>query len=126
MSQAHLAMLILEQVTESTMQDARRTTGKTGSVVAESETASTGFGTDHLHVRLFEEGIEETDSVAASADTSNEGIGKTANLIERLDAHLVTDNAVKIAHHHGVGMRAEGGAEQVVRGFDIGNPIAHR
>jgi hypothetical protein len=108
------------------MQDAGRTTGKTSSVLAKSEAAATGFGADHLHLGVFEERIEETDRIAASAHTRNESIGKTANLIERLDAHLVTDDPVKITNHHRVRMRAEGGPEQVMRGFNVGDPIAHR
>ena len=40
-------------------------------------------------------------------------------------AALAADDAVEVAHHGGVGMRAEDAAEEVVGGADVGDPVAH-
>ena len=41
-------------------------------------------------------------------------------------ARLVADDAVKIPHHHRIRMRAVGRAQNIMRGADIGHPVAHR
>ncbi len=51
--------------------------------------------------------------------------GQAPLALQNLAASLVADDAVKIPHHHGVGMRAQCRAEQVMRGMNVGHPIAH-
>ena len=41
-----------------------------------------------------------------------------------LRARLVADHALKIAHHHRIGMRTGHGADAVERVGDIGDPVA--
>ncbi len=40
-------------------------------------------------------------------------------------ARFVADDALEIAHHHRIRMRAVGGAENVMRGADVRDPVAH-
>ena len=40
-------------------------------------------------------------------------------------ARFVSDHAMEVAHHGRIGMRAERRAQQIVRGRDVGDPIAH-
>ena len=70
---------------------------------------------DHPHVLVLEERMEQPDGVAAAADARDEQIRQTAFAFEHLAAGLVADDAVKIAHHHRVRMRAERAAENVKR-----------
>src|SRR5258708_18007335 len=44
---------------------------------------------------------------------------------ENLLASFAADDGLKIADHCGVRMRAEDGAEKIVRGADVGDPVAH-
>ena len=44
---------------------------------------------------------------------------------QNLLARLFADDAVEVAHHRGIRMRAEDAAEQVMRGADVGDPVAH-
>ena len=44
---------------------------------------------------------------------------------ENLLAGFAADDGLKIADHRRIRMRAENGAEKIVRGADVGDPIAH-
>ncbi len=44
---------------------------------------------------------------------------------ENLLARFAANDHLKITHHRGVRMRAENGAEKIVRGSNVGDPIAH-
>ena len=46
--------------------------------------------------------------------------------LPHLRPRLVADDAVEIADHHGIGMRTEGGAQEIVRGPHVGDPVAQR
>lgn len=85
-----------------------------------------GFDADESHTFIFDEGIEHTGSVAATADAGDNGIGKFAERFEALLASFTTDDRLKIANHHGEGMRSDDGADDVVRVFNAAHPIAHR
>ena len=51
--------------------------------------------------------------------------GSRAFLLQDLATNLFAGDAVKIAHHGGIGMRAEHAAQQVVRGAHVRDPVAH-
>ena len=70
--------------------------------------------------------MEQTDGVAAAADTGDEQIGQPFLALQNLAARFDADDAVKIAHHHRVGMRAERGAQYIMSGAHVRDPIAHR
>ena len=69
--------------------------------------------------------VEDADGVAAAADAGDDGVGQAAFGFEDLVAGFEADDAVEVADHGGIGMRAEGGAEQVVGVGDVGDPVAH-
>ena len=52
--------------------------------------------------------------------------GRRSFAFENLPARFHADDALKIAHHHRVGMRAERGAQYIMSGAHVRDPIAHR
>ena len=52
--------------------------------------------------------------------------GRRPSSLEHLRAGLVADDALEVAHHGGVGMRAGGGADAIEGVGDIGHPVAQR
>ena len=52
-------------------------------------------------------------------------IRQPAFALENFRAGFFADDALEIANHHRVGMRAQDGAEQVMRDSNVGDPIAH-
>ena len=79
-----------------------------------------------MHRFIFEERIKKADGVRAAADAGDQQIGQALFLLQNLPARFVADDALEIAHHHRIRMRAVSGAENVMRGADVGDPIAHR
>ena len=52
--------------------------------------------------------------------------GRRPSSFLHLRAHLVADDALEVAHHRRIGMRAGGRADAVERVVDIGDPVAQR
>jgi hypothetical protein len=94
-------------------------------VALRNDAVAAGFDAGHAHAFVIEEGMEEADRVAAAADAGDEQIGQALLALQDLAAGLDADHAVEIAHHHREGMRAERGAEDVVRGAHVRDPVAH-
>src|SRR5215813_1363541 len=100
MRQGDLAVLILQDVAVSTLQHTGRATAISRRMFAELFAATTGLYTHKLHAHVIEEGVEQSDRVAASADTRNRGVRQPAFRFQNLPPRLVADHAMKIAHHH--------------------------
>src|SRR5712692_1793606 len=69
--------------------------------------------------------MEQADRVRPAAHAGEKEVRQAAFGFEDLGASLAPDDGLKIAHHLRIGMRAEHRAEQVVRGADVGDPVAH-
>ena len=52
-------------------------------------------------------------------------VGKLAFGFPNLRPRLPSDDAMKIAHHGRIRMRSQHAAQQIMRGADIGDPVAH-
>src|SRR5271166_1160612 len=87
--------------------------------------AASGFDADELDAGVVEEGVEDADGVGASADAGDDGGGKLGFGFQNLLTRLFADDAVEVAHHRRIRMRAENAAEQVVGGANVGDPVAH-
>ena len=70
------------------------------------------------------EGVERPDRVRAAADAGDDGVGQPARLRLHLGARLAADHRLQLAHERGVGVRAGGRADQVVRRLDVRDPVA--
>ena len=82
------------------------------------------FNAEDLHAGVVEEGMEQADGVRAPADGRDQRIRQAPFGGHHLLAHLVADDALKIADHHGIGVRTSGGADAVEGGVHIGDPVA--
>ena len=85
-----------------------------------------GLDADHSYLSIFEKGMKQTDGVAPATDAGDKQIGETFLALENLPACFDTDDALKIADHHRVGMRAERRAQYIMSGAHVCDPIAHR
>ena len=52
-------------------------------------------------------------------------LGKLAFRLQNLRPGFASDHFVEVAHHRRIGMRAQHAAQQIMRGADIGDPVAH-
>ena len=87
--------------------------------------AAAGFNADHFYGRIAQKLVEEADGVRTAADAGEKMRRQTFFSGEDLIAGFAADHGLKIADHRGIRMRAENGAEQIVRVADVGDPVAH-
>src|ERR1700733_10081266 len=97
------------------VQHAGRATRESRRMCSQFRAGATGLHSDQSDALIAEECVKNTDRVAAAADTRKDRIGQASLALENLAARLFADDAVKIADHHGVGMRSQRGPEQVMR-----------
>ncbi len=70
--------------------------------------------------------MEDADGVGTATDAGGDRIGQPTGERLHLGASLQTDDALQIAHHHRERMRTRRGAEAIVGGVSIGDPVAQR
>ena len=121
----NLAILVLQEERASALQYAEFAALESSGVFAVYDTLATRLDTAHRHRLVVEKRVKQADRVRAAADAGDEVIRQSFFLLENLTACLVADHALEVAHHHGVRVRAVGGAENVVRAPDVRHPVAH-
>src|SRR6516165_1240944 len=107
----NLAVLILQDIGERSLESSGDSATKARSMLAELGSAAPGFNADQAHVAILDELVECADRVRSAADTGNDSGGQAAFFLEDLLLHLATDAAMKIANHCRVGMCSERAAQ---------------
>mmetsp|Transcript_59253 Transcript_59253/g.139760 ORF Transcript_59253/g.139760 Transcript_59253/m.139760 type:complete len:374 (+) Transcript_59253:221-1342(+) len=121
-----LAVGVLQQIGAVAMQHARRAGTQRGGVLAARDALPRGFDADQAHLIMGDVRVEDADGVAAAAHAGEHGVGLAARHLGHLHQALVADDALEVAHHHRVGVRAGHGADDVEGVLDVGDPVAHR
>ena len=67
---------------------------------------ATGFNARHFHAFVTEEWIEEPDGIASAADARDEKIREPLVALQHLASSFIANDAMEIAHHHGIWMRS--------------------
>ena len=75
---------------------------------------------------VVKERMEQAHGVRAAADAGDQRIRQPAFGLLHLHAGLVADDALEVAHHHRIGMRAGDRADAVERVRHVGHPVAQR
>ncbi len=114
MGLANLSHFVLQQIGAIPVQDADRPCRDRRRVHRTVETQARRLDSDHAHVGILDEGIEEPDRVGAAVDAGDHDIGQapSCSSIWRRASLPITD--LKIAHDHRIRMRPGGGADQIV------------
>src|SRR5215469_3552462 len=107
MGQFDLAFFVREQKRFCALENSEPSGLKTRRMFATANSSSAGFDPDHSHVSILQKRMKQTDSITAASHAGDEQIWKAFFALENLAARLNADDALKIAHHHGIGMRAE-------------------
>ena len=116
---------ILQHVGIGSLQHARRAAAKTRRMFAQLVAAPSGFDADELHFFVLDEVIENADGIRSAADAGDDGSGQFAFGFENLRAGFASDDFVEVAHHGRIRMRAQHAAQQIMRGANVGDPVAH-
>ncbi len=100
--------------------------GHARGVFAQRRAAASGFHAQHFHVRVIQKRVKQSNRIRAAADAGHQQIRQTLFRFQNLRARFVADHAMKIAHHHRIGMRSQHRAQQIMRRADVRDPVAHR
>src|SRR6056297_1592074 len=86
-------------------------------------TFSPAFGSINAYPGIIQESLEESDRIGSASYAGINAIGKFSFLLQDLFAGFPAYDALKIAHHVGIGMRSYLGA-QAVEGFGMFYEVA--
>src|SRR3954452_17343024 len=114
MSQFDLAVGIREDKRLRALKNTESSALETGGMFAGPDAFAARFYPDHSDGFVVQKRIEHSNRVAAAADTSDQDVGQASFALHDLAARFNADNALKIADHHWIGMRAKGGTEDVM------------
>ena len=95
-----------------------------GGVPTGLDPVAAGLEADQAHVGVVEERVEDADRVRAAADARRDDVGQATDQVEHLLARLHADDALQVPDHPGERVRPGDGAEHVVGGLDVGDPVA--
>ena len=84
------------------------------------------FYADQPYALVFDEIAEEADGVGAAANTGDNGIGQTPELLEDLGARLAPDHPLELADHQWEGVGTCSRAQEIMRVFEARRPVAQR
>src|SRR5437588_490217 len=109
MGQLDLAVFVREQKCFRALENTEPAALETRGVFPGADAFAACFDADHPNGGVVQERMEKSDGIAAAADTCDKQIRQPLFALEDLAARFDSDDAMKIAHHHRVGMRAERG-----------------
>jgi hypothetical protein len=121
----HLAVGVLEQIAEAAVKHAGRTGAQGRAVVAGLDPPARRLDPDQLDV-VVQEGGEDPDRVGSAAHTGDHGPRQPSDPLQELLPRLAADHRLEVAHHAGIGIGTDHGADDVVRGGHVGDPVAQR
>src|SRR5580692_1965434 len=111
MRQRYLTVRVLQKIAVGAVQDAGRSAGESCGMRAKLSAAAAGFYSDQTNARVAKKRMEDSDGVTAAADAGENRIRQPVLALQNLAAGFISDDAVKIADHHRIGMRAQSGTE---------------
>ena len=126
MGEFDLAVRVGEQPGLRPLQDAEFSALESRRVALGDDPVAACFNADHADIFIAEERVEQPDRIRSATDAGNEHVWQAPFTLENLLSGFHTDHAVEIADDHRKRMRAERGADDVMRVLHTGDPIAHR
>ena len=121
-----LAIFVLQHISTVAVQNARNTALQRGRVLTTVHAFTSGFHADQTCLLKTDVWVKNTHGVAATAHTSNHGVGLFATGHEgHLFDAFVANDTLKVTHHHRVRVRAGHSANDVEGIVNIRNPVAH-
>src|ERR1700691_1202345 len=104
MRQGHWAVRILQKIAVRAVQNTGRTTGEARGMRTKFRAAPARLYSNQSHAGIAKKSVEDSDAVAAATDAGEYRIRQPLFAFENLAARLFSGHAVKIAHHHRIGM----------------------
>ena len=108
------------------MQDPGGPAGQRRRVLGGVHPFPSGLDADQADVLVVDKLVEESHGVGAAADARQQHVWELPlpPLRGALRPRLLADHALEVPDHHRVRVRARRGPQNVVRGLDVGDPVA--
>ncbi|RUS24169.1 hypothetical protein BC938DRAFT_474008 [Jimgerdemannia flammicorona] len=85
----------------------------------------TSLHTHDANGLVLDERVEHADRVTTTADASHNHVRQLARLLQQLLLALFANHALEIAHNKRERVRSDRGADEVVCGRDVRDPVTH-
>ena len=121
-----LAVAVLEHHRSGAVEDPRSSSSEGGRVAARRDAVARRLSHRKPHRRLTDEPAQEPDCVRAATHAREGEVRQPPLHRSELDGRFIADPPLEIADDRGIRVRAHRGAEHVVRGLHVGDPVAHR
>src|SRR5664279_243013 len=109
-----LSRYVLQNKGVSSLQHSRMSPVESRRVLAQRVAAASSFYADQFDFAVLDELVESADGVGTPANTGDYRGRKLPFCLQDLSARLCADDPVEVAHHGGIGMRAQHAAQQVM------------
>lgn len=106
------------------MQNPGTAAGQAGRMFAGGNAQTAGLDSEQAYRRIGNKRMEEADCIRAATNAGHHGIRQASGFSQNLLPGFLADNPLKIPYQFRVGVRAGGGAQQVVSAVDMGDPVA--
>src|SRR6202035_3964984 len=93
-----LAVFVLQQVRERSLECSGRAAGECRCMPAGLDAVARRLVTDQPHAWGVDERVEDPDGIGSSADAGSDRVGQPARLSLDLDARLQPDDSLKITN----------------------------
>eukprot|EP00123_Amoebidium_parasiticum_P018300 comp24164_c0_seq1/m.44071 comp24164_c0_seq1/g.44071 ORF comp24164_c0_seq1/g.44071 comp24164_c0_seq1/m.44071 type:complete len:327 (+) comp24164_c0_seq1:222-1202(+) len=120
-----LALVVLQQVCAGAVQHPRLARTQSGRMPPRLHPVTTSLHAHQLHLLVVDERVEDAHGIAATAHTGNHIVRQFPGRLEHLLTGLLADDRLKVAHNHGEWIGPNHRPNQVVRGGDVCDPVAH-
>lgn len=118
----NLSVLVLENVGPDSVENSDLSSSQSSRVTVSVNTISSSLNSDESYRQVLGEGVEHSNAVGASSDTSNNNIGKLSAELLELGLGLVSNDGLESTDNSGEGVRTYGGSNDVVGGGESGDP----
>src|ERR1035437_5921120 len=78
------------------------------------------------NIRLADKSVEQSEGVRAASHTGNCHIRQSSFRLHKLRRGFVADDTLEVTHDLRIRVRTHSRTQAVVRGFDVGAPVAQR
>src|ERR1017187_1537130 len=113
-SRGNLSVYVLQNKGVSSLQHSRMSPVESRRVLAQRVAAASSFYADQFDFAVFDEFVESSDGVGTPANTGDYRGRELAFCLQDLSACLFADDPVEVAHHGGIGVRAQHTSQQVM------------
>src|SRR5512135_916036 len=120
-----ITVIVLQKKTLGALEDADRSACKTRCMLTRNNSSSSCLHPDHTNAFIPNKKVEKPHCITAPSDTGYEIVRQFSFSLENLLPCLFTYHRLEVSDNQRKGMRAEDGAQDIMRSRRVSCPIPH-